>query len=100
MYRQSGLRLTEADNAVEAGIYAVYERLSTSRLKVFTTLQGLRAEYRQYHRDENGKVVKEQDHYMDALRYAVMSGLSLAKVEPPKAGPSAVARIGDSTAGY
>jgi hypothetical protein len=62
MYRQAGLKVSEADNAVEAGIYAVYERLSTSRLKVFTTLQGWRAEYRQYHRDENGKVVKQNDH--------------------------------------
>ena len=100
MYRQAGLKVTEADNAVEAGIYKIFERLSTGRLKVFSTLQGLRAEYRQYHRDENGKVVKELDHYLDGWRYAILSGLSIAKVEPPK--HSAVGRspAGDRTAGY
>jgi hypothetical protein len=37
---------------------------------------------------------------MDAGRYLVMSGLSLAKVEPPRSGVAAGSRIGDSTAGY
>lgn len=99
VYNGLGLHLTPADNAVEAGLYAVYERLSTGRLKVFSTLQNFRAEYRQYHRDENGKVVKELDHLMDAARYGVMSGLSIAKVEPPKPGASLPA-VGDTIAGY
>lgn len=62
MYVGLGLDLTLANNEVEAGIYSVWERLSTGRLKIFSTLQNLRAEYRQYHRDEKGKVVKEHDH--------------------------------------
>ncbi len=80
-YRGHGLILHPADNAVEAGIQAVYERLSTGRLKIFKTLQALLAEYRIYRRDENGKIVKENDHAMDAMRYLVM-GLRHAKVRP------------------
>src|SRR5215217_1665653 len=43
-YRKLGLHLVAADNAVEAGIHAVYQRLSSGRLKVFKNLGSLRAE--------------------------------------------------------
>ena len=81
-YRKLGLLLMPADNAVEAGIHAVYRRLSAGRLKVFKTLRSTLAELRLYHRDENGKVVKENDHLMDAKRYLVMTGLVHAVTEP------------------
>jgi hypothetical protein len=79
LYRQEGLRLVPAENAVEAGIAAVYSRLSTGRLKIARHLSDIFDEYRIYRRNENGKIVKEHDHYMDALRYYVMSGLKIAK---------------------
>lgn len=82
VYRGLGLRLVEADNAVESGIYEVYSRLSTGRLKIFSTLQNFFAEYRIYRRDDRGRVVKESDHLMDALRYMVMSGIALASNVP------------------
>lgn len=66
VYTDLGLPMVPADNAVEAGIYAVWERLSTGRLKVFSTLANWLAEYRGYHRDEKGKIVKLNDHLMDA----------------------------------
>ena len=81
-YRAFGLNLISADNAVEAGILAVWQRLSEGRLKVFKTLQNWLAEYRMYRRDENGKIVKENDHLMDATRYLVMSGLTVASNRP------------------
>lgn len=81
-YQGLGLDLYKADNAVEAGIHAVYRRLSSGRLKVFRTLQNLLREIRIYRRDENGKVVKENDHLMDAKRYLVMTGMAVARVEP------------------
>lgn len=81
-YRALGLLLFDADNAVEAGIHAVYRRLSAGRLKIFTTCRALLSEIRLYHRDENGKVVKEDDHAVDALRYLIMTGLMHAQVEP------------------
>lgn len=99
MYRNLDLNIQPADNAVEAGLYAVWERLATGRLKVFRTLQQWRDEYRLYRRDEAGKVVKEHDHLMDATRYAVMTGLKIAIVRPaPKGVGRAV--VSDPTAGY
>ncbi len=72
-YRASGLILHNADHAVEAGIYKTWQRLSTGKLKIFKSLTNLRGEYRIYRRDEKGKIVKENDHALDALRYAIMS---------------------------
>lgn len=72
-YREQGLDLTDAINAVEAGIFSLWERFSTGRLKIFSTLQHTRAEFRLYRRDERGKIVKENDHAMDAGRYRSMT---------------------------
>ena len=76
LYRGEGLDLVLADNTVEAGIFDIYQRLTTGRLKVFKTCQDLLKEYRIYRRDEKGLVVKKDDHLMDALRYGVRTGLS------------------------
>lgn len=79
IYRELGLKVTEADNGVSAGIMEVYQRLSSGRLKIFNTCKSTLEEYRLYRRDEKGNIVKENDHLMDALRYGIMSGLALAK---------------------
>lgn len=86
MYRQLGLDLTEADNAVEAGIYNITSRLTSGRLKVFKSCTNLLQEMRLYRRDERGRVVKSNDHLVDALRYVVMElhNLCRTKPEPPK----------------
>ena len=81
-YVDLGLLLTKADNGVEAGLFDVWQRLSTGRLKVFRTLQHWLGEYRLYRRDEKGGVVKKDDHLMDATRYFVVSGLPLCLVAP------------------
>lgn len=86
-YRELGLDLMAADNAVEAGIYAVWQRLSGGRLKVFRSLQNWLAEYRLYRRDEKGRVVKERDHLQDCTRYLCMSGLQRACVKPEPVEP-------------
>lgn len=83
LYRQLGLNIQPANNAVEAGIYAVWERISTGRLKVFNTCTQLLEEYRIYRRDEKGKIIKDFDHCLDGLRYLCMSGIQLAKPENP-----------------
>jgi hypothetical protein len=77
-----GLPATLANNAREAGIYAVWELLSTGRLKVFKTLQNWLSEYRVYRRDDKGAVVKEYDHLMDATRYWTVSGRDVAIIKP------------------
>ena len=45
-YGLLGLKLEAANNAVEAGLYDCWQRLSTGRIKVFSTLQNWQAEYR------------------------------------------------------
>lgn len=82
MYLDLQLNLERADNAVEAGIYQVWQRLSSGRLKVFRSLNNWLAEFRLYRRDEKGRVVKQMDHLMDATRYFVMSGIPLMRTAP------------------
>lgn len=84
LYQDQKLILTNADNAVEAGIHAVYEGLSIGTIKVFSTCQNWLKEYRIYRRNENGKIVKENDHLMDATRYLIMTGKDLAITKPIK----------------
>lgn len=86
LYQGLGLDIEVAENAREAGIYAVWEMLSQGRLKVFKSCANTVSEYRLYRRDEKGAVVKKNDHLMDALRYMVMSGLTRAKLEPSLTG--------------
>jgi len=83
-YRSLGLSLTPADNAVESGLYEVWQRLSSGRLKVFRSCQQWRQEYRMYRRDDKGRIVKDNDHLMDATRYAIMSGLRIASTGIPQ----------------
>lgn len=73
MYRSEpcSLNLHEANNGVEAGIYDVWQRLSTGRLKFFKSCRNTMAEFKIYRRDLNGKIVKANDHAMDALRYLI-----------------------------
>lgn len=81
-YTSLGLDVHPANNEVEAGLFAVYRRLVSGRLKVFSTLQSWKSEVRLYRRDDKGKVVKERDHLMDATRYLVMSGMARACIAP------------------
>jgi len=101
-YKALGLNLRTADNNVESGIYNVWERLITGRLKVFRTCTNWLAEYRLYRRDPKGQIVKKNDHLMDATRYLIISGLARAIVmPPPKSVITATApHAGDSSAGY
>lgn len=81
-YKDLGLDVEVAFNGVESGIYEVWQRLSTGRLKVFKSMSNWLYEFRLYRRDEKGRIVKENDHAMDASRYLIMSGLERAKVKP------------------
>ena len=88
MYEDLDLVLHPADNAVEAGIYEVWQRLSSGRLKVFKSCTNWLAEYRIYRRDDKGRIVKANDHLMDTTRYLVMTGLDIARTEPVKRRPN------------
>ena len=81
-YNAQGLHLFDADNAVEAGLTACYQRMISGRLKVFNTCRAWLSEFRIYRRDEHGRIVKENDHLMDAMRYLIMTGMRVARTAP------------------
>jgi len=81
-YINLGLHLTPALHAVESGLLEVWQLLSGGQIKVFVSLLNWLKEFRLYRRDEDGKVVKENDHLMDATRYFVLSGRSRMKTMP------------------
>lgn len=83
IYRQdAGLNLHYADNAVDAGIQLVWQALCTGKLKIFRTCRKIEEEMAMYRTDEDGKIIKEHDHLMDALRYGVMTGRKVARLKP------------------
>lgn len=84
LYRDMGLDLEPANHAVEAGLYACWQLFCAGKLKVFTSLSNWYQEFRLYARDEEGRVVKQDDHLMDAMRYLIMSGRDRMKL---KVGP-------------
>lgn len=77
-YKGLGLDLTIAKNGVETGLYEVWQRMSFGKLKVFKSLGNWLQEFRLYRRDDKGRVVKDNDHLMDATRYLVVSGIDKA----------------------
>lgn len=95
-YKDLGLNIQNAKNAVEAGLYEVWQMFTSGMLKVFEPLQNLREEYRMYRRDEKGHIVKDNDHLMDSLRYAIVSGrdIAIAAVQPPPKRPPQLGKPG------
>ena len=77
-YSGMGLDLDMADNSVETGVHSVFRRMVSGRLKIFDTCRLFWDEFRLYRRGENGKIVKENDHLCDCLRYLIMSGMNRA----------------------
>lgn len=82
MYKDLGLDLEFAINAVEAGIYELQQREATGRYKVFASCTNYIAERRLYRRDDKGKIVKGNDHAIDDARYFVMSGIKRVITKP------------------
>ena len=77
-YGRLGLKLVAADDAVEAGIEAVSQRLSSGRLKVFRTLSTWLSEFRRYSRDDKGQ---ENTLLMDCTRHLVLTGMKHADID-------------------
>ena len=80
-YLDLGLNLTTANNTVESALWDILEAMQQGRLKVFNTLVRFKEEFRGYARDDKGKVIKANDHLMDAFRYLWSSGRYVASTE-------------------
>src|SRR5262252_5289640 len=97
-YRALGLHIQPAYHAVDAATYEMWDRLSTGRMLVFSSLTQFRSEIRQYARDEKGRIIKLHDHLMDASRYLVLSGQNVARPVPvakqPRLEPSSGRSVG------
>lgn len=101
LYKGCGLHLEMAENAVESGIYEVWSRMTTGRLKIFKSCVNTAAERRVYRRDEKGKIVKSRDHAMDALRYGTMTASRILRPLPsPETSVLATAYALDPAMGY
>lgn len=85
VYRRLGLDLHLPDKAVETGIADLWDLMVTGRFRVFASCQAWFDEFRMYRRDARGRVVKSNDHLMDATRYMARSGLARLKRKPAKA---------------
>jgi hypothetical protein len=94
LYRQMGIDVKPANNAVEAGVRLVWTQLSIGKLKVFESCQHWFEEFRLYRRDDKGRVVKEADHLMDATRYLMMSGIDRMKCAPVKKSVEELVHVG------
>lgn len=69
-YVEKGLLIDKADNAVTGPLWDMHEAMEQGRFKIFRTCANILKEYRLYRRDEKGRIVKKDDHAMDAMRYA------------------------------
>jgi phage terminase large subunit-like protein len=62
----------DGSNGVEAGLYEIRDLMSKGKFKVFAGLRDVLDEASNYHRNEQGKIVKTGDDLWDAIRYAYM----------------------------
>jgi PBSX family phage terminase large subunit len=65
----------KANNSVESGIDYISAKIERGQFFVSSACTGVLSEIWDYCRDEAGEIVKVNDHFMDALRYAVFSDI-------------------------
>src|SRR5215469_14948082 len=62
-----------ANNSVESGIDYINAKIERGQFFVCEKCNGVLSEIWDYCRDEAGQIVKVNDHFLDALRYAIFS---------------------------
>lgn len=80
-YTRAGLKLNKSRYAKELAVDTVLERIRTGRFKVFNTCRRFMDEWRGYSRDDKGKIMKGNDHIMNALEFVILDGLPMAKTQ-------------------
>lgn len=106
-YKDNGLAMLSehatheaGGNGLEAGLLEMLERFQTGRLKVFANCEEFFEEFRIYHR-KDGKVVKERDDVLSAVRYAVMMRRYAKQLRARREYSSVTtASVGDTEIGY
>jgi len=83
VYKRLGLDISLPQKGVESGIQEVYNLMAAGQLKVFVSCTQWFDEYRLYRRNEDGRIVKENDHLLDSTRYGVVSGIKRAVTKSP-----------------
>ena len=66
---------TKANNSVESGIDYINALIERNQFYVSEKCAGVLSEIWDYCRDEGGEIVKVNDHFLDALRYAIFSDI-------------------------
>jgi phage terminase large subunit-like protein len=77
-YKKVGMKLKLAKYAKELAVDKVLERIRTGQFKVVNTCTKFMTEWRAYSRDDNGKIIKGNDHLMNALEFVMTDGLTWA----------------------
>lgn len=80
-YARAGLKLEKGRYAKELAVDNVLERIRTGKFKVFNTCRKFMEEWRGYSRDDKGKIMKGRDHLMNALEFAMLDGLPMARTK-------------------
>ena len=71
---------TKANNSVESGIDFINAKIERRQFYVCENCNGVLSEIWDYCRDEAGQIVKVNDHFMDALRYAIFTDVQLGVI--------------------
>jgi predicted phage terminase large subunit-like protein len=87
MYQQLGIEVELGRDTPESGIYAARERMSSSRLKVFSNLSRYREQRRLFRWDEKGQVVKQNDSLLNCCHCLIVSGLDHMRTAPRRTPP-------------
>ncbi|MFP3041336.1 phage terminase large subunit [Treponema primitia] len=70
----------KANNSVDAGIDYIIAKMERRQFFVSSACTGVLSERWDYCRDEDGEIIKVNDHYMDAMRYAIFSDAQLGVI--------------------
>ena len=71
-YQRLGVDVYKADKRGKEGdLFDIYNLMVEGKLKVFQSCRMWFEEKRLYRRNEKGKIVKENDHIMDSMQYAL-----------------------------
>jgi phage terminase large subunit len=74
----------KANNSVDDGIDFLKMKMQNGEFFVCDECEGFLSEVWDYKRDEQGRIIKENDHFMDAARYGVYSFKKPGKISGEK----------------